>query len=96
MCAGIVRVARPTDSGTALVLGIQTAASAGAATVTIVRTASQAIRRAVSGWIGPTPCNAAGCAALSGCSLSAFRVSDRSVSALTVTVRCGRCPCTSR
>ena len=37
------------------------APASGAATVTTVRTASQAIRRAVSGWIGPTPPNSAGC-----------------------------------
>jgi hypothetical protein len=42
MCAGIVRVARPTESGIALVLGaVKAAPSAGGATVTTVRTASQ-------------------------------------------------------
>ena len=38
---------------------VKAAPSAGGATVTTVRTASQAMRRAVSGWIGPTPRNSA-------------------------------------
>src|ERR1039457_2398137 len=54
ICAGMVRVARPTESGITRVPAIATE-SAGGAIVTTVRTASQAIRRAVSGWIGPTP-----------------------------------------
>ena len=58
------------------------APSAGGATVTTVRTASQAMRRAVSGWIGPTPPNSAGGAS----------APERSVSALTVRVRCGPLP----
>ena len=87
MCAGTVRVARPTESGISRVLGAVTAAaSAGDATVTSVRAASQAMRRAVAGWIGPTPANSAGAAS----------PPERRVSALTVTVRWGRCPCTSR
>ena len=46
----MVRVARPTESGSAGVLPmIDAEASAGGATVTTVRTASQAMRRAVSG-----------------------------------------------
>jgi hypothetical protein len=110
--AGIVRVARPTESGTAGAPVIQAdSPSADGATVTTVRTASQAIRRAVSGWIGPTPRNSAGGAMapersgptppVSMCTVPApamrpCTVSERSVSALTVTVRCGRCPWTSR
>ncbi len=80
MGAGMVRVARPTESGSAGVL------PAVEATVTSVRTASQASRRAVSGWIGPTPRNSAGAAS------DRRRVSARSVSALTVTVRWGPLP----
>jgi hypothetical protein len=59
--AGMVRVARPTESGVAPVpAAVEAQSSADGATVTMVRTASQARRRAVSGWIGPTPRNSAG------------------------------------
>jgi len=85
-CAGMVRAARPIESGsTGMFQSGEAEPSPGAATVTTVRTASQAIRRAVSGWIGPTPPNAAG----------GPSPPERSVSAPTVTVRWGRCPCTS-
>ena len=88
----MVRVARPTESGTTRVLpAVDTHPSAGGAIVTTVRTASQATRRAVAGWIGPTPRNSAGAASASERSAPAH-----SVSAGTVTVRWGRCPCTSR
>ncbi len=61
-----MRVARPTESGSAPVLTpppscprsappADTEASATGATVNTARTAPQARRRAVSGWIGPTP-----------------------------------------
>ena len=78
-CAGTVRVARSTESGTGGVFTRVHAAppvSAGGATVTTLRTASQAIRRAVAGWIGPTSLNTAGTVSASA--------SARSVSRLTV------------
>jgi len=75
ICGGMMRVARPTESGmTCGRMAVHAAPSAGGATVTTVRTASQAMRRAVSGWIGPTPLSSAGGAS----------VPERSVSALTV------------
>jgi len=87
MCAGTVRVARPTESGCALALwAVEAEPSESRASITTVRAASQAMRRAVSGWIGPTPPNSAGVAS----------APERRVSAPTVTVRWGRCPCTSR
>ena len=106
MCAGMVRVARPTASGSPC--GFPASSdqpSPRGATVTTVRTASQAIRRAVCGWIGPTPPNSAGAAPAPARSLpcavvsepeSAVSGTDRSVAALTVSVRWGRWPCTSR
>ena len=57
-----MRVARPTESGTAGVPSIHDESFGVGATVTTVRTASQAMRRAISGWIGPTPPNSAACA----------------------------------
>ena len=83
--------ARPTESGTTGVVTAESHASApsalseDSATVTSVFTASQAIRRAVSGWIGPAPWSIAASAS----------APLRSAGARTVTVRWGRCPCTS-
>jgi hypothetical protein len=59
----MMRVARPTESGfVGGPHGVEAEPSAVGATVTSVRTASQAMRRAVCGWIGPTPLNSAGTA----------------------------------
>ena len=85
------RARRPSDRERQCSVGCRpgkSAPSAGGATVTTVRTASQAIRRAVSGWIGPTPLKHRRLC------IGAGRAAQRS--ARTVSVRWGRCPCTSR